>query len=106
MRDDEIVLVGAVLAEACYSLDDIAAACRVSAQWVERYVEEGLLGCAERGPSGLRFSSQDLQRARRIRAIERDFDAVPELAALVADMLEEMEALRMRLERAGVGRNY
>jgi len=29
--------------------------------------------------------------------IERDFDAAPELAALVADLLEELEALRARL---------
>lgn len=34
--------------------------------------------------------------------IERDFDAVPELAALVADLLEEMDELRVRLERAGL----
>jgi chaperone modulatory protein CbpM len=29
--------------------------------------------------------------------IERSFDAAPELAALVADLLEELEALRARL---------
>ena len=104
MRDEEIVLVGVVLEEACYSLDEMAAACRVSAHWIERHVDEGLLGCAESGPGGLRFSNQDLRRARRMHAIERDFDAVPELAALVVDMLEEMEALRMRLERAGLRR--
>ena len=102
MRDDETVLVGAVLEEACYSLDEVAAACRVSIQWVERHVEEGLLGCTDANPAGRRFSSHDLRRARRILAIERDFDAVPELAALVADMLEEMEALRMRIDRAGL----
>lgn len=37
-----------------------------------------------------------LVRARRVRAMERDFDAVPELVALVADILEEIEALRVR----------
>jgi chaperone modulatory protein CbpM len=104
MRDDEIVLVCAVLEEACYSVDELAAACRVSAQWIERRVDEGLLGCAGQGPDGPRFSPQDLRRARRMHAIERDFDAVPELAALVADMLEELEALRVRLDRAGLGR--
>lgn len=100
MREDESVLIGAVLEEACYSLSDMAVACRVSVQWVERHVEEGLLTCAEQGPAGPRFSTQDLQRARRMLAVERDFEAVPELAALVADLLEELEALRARLERA------
>ena len=104
MRDDDMVLVGAVLEGACYSLEEFAAACRVSVQWVERRMEEGLLECAEEGPAGRRFSMQDLRRARRMYALEQDFDAVPELAALVADLLEEMEALRTRLDRAGLGR--
>ena len=104
MRDDEVVLVGAVLEDACYSLDELAAACRVSVQWVEHRVDEGLLGSAGQGPAGRRFSIQDFQRARRMHALERDFDAVPELAALVVDVLEEMEALRTRLERTGFGR--
>lgn len=104
MHDDDVVLVGAVLEEACFSLDELAQACRVSGEWVERHVGEGLLGYAGQSPEGLRFSSHDLQRARRILAMERDFDAVPELAALVADMLEELEALRTRLGRVDLGR--
>jgi chaperone modulatory protein CbpM len=43
-----------------------------------------------------RFSGASLLRARRMRQLERDFDAVPELAALVADMLEEIDSLRSR----------
>jgi chaperone modulatory protein CbpM len=31
-----------------------------------------------------------------MRALERDFDAAPELAALVADLLEELDAVRAR----------
>jgi chaperone modulatory protein CbpM len=38
-----------------------------------------------------------------MRQLERDFDAVPELAALVADLLEEVDDLRGRLRRAGAG---
>jgi chaperone modulatory protein CbpM len=37
-----------------------------------------------------------------MRQLERDFDAVPELAALVADMLEEIDELRARLRAAGI----
>jgi hypothetical protein len=32
-----------------------------------------------------------------MRQLERDFDAVPELAALMADLLEELDELRARL---------
>jgi chaperone modulatory protein CbpM len=33
--------------------------------------------------------------------LERDFDAVPELAALVLDLEDEVAALRARLRRLG-----
>jgi len=35
-------------------------------------------------------------------AVERDFDANPELAALVADLIEEVERLKARLNAAGL----
>ncbi len=53
------------------------------------------------GASEWRFTTTTLARVRRMRDIERTYDAAPELAALVADMLEEMDALRARLRRAG-----
>jgi chaperone modulatory protein CbpM len=48
-------------------------------------------------PETWRFGSRHLWRTRAMHRIERDFDAAPELAALVADLLEEIEALRARL---------
>lgn len=97
------IQVGVVLEDACFTLEQLAAACAVSPDWVVRHVSEGRLT----GPGGSvvewRFTSHDLWRARHIRLIERDFDAEPELAALVADLLEEMEALRARIRRAGLG---
>ena len=102
MRDEDIVLVGTVLEEACFTLDELAAACCVSVQWIERHVAEGSFAGSEISPTERRFTSGDLWRARQMRAIERDFDAAPELAALVADMLDEMAALRARLRRAGL----
>jgi chaperone modulatory protein CbpM len=37
-----------------------------------------------------------------MRQVERDFDAAPELAALMADLLEEVDELRTRLRGAGL----
>jgi chaperone modulatory protein CbpM len=37
-----------------------------------------------------------------MRDLERTYDAAPELAALAADMLEEIDRLRARLRRAGI----
>jgi chaperone modulatory protein CbpM len=54
-------------------------------------------------PSQWRFGSRDLWRVRQIRRLEIAFDAEPELAALVADLLEELDSLRARLQRIGPG---
>lgn len=92
-----------VIDEAALTIDDVAIACSVTTQWVVRHVEEGSLDCAGTRPEQWRFSARALARARRIRAVERNFEAGPELAALVADMLDEIDALRARLRRAGIG---
>lgn len=99
MRDEQ-PLQGMILDDAALSVDELACACSVSTEWVVRHVHEGSFGEIRAMTSEWRFSSRDLGRARRIRALERDFDAVPELAALVADLLEELDSLRARLRRA------
>jgi chaperone modulatory protein CbpM len=101
MRDDE-TLQGTILDDAALSVDELACACSVSTEWVVHHVREGSFGEIRAASAEWRFSSRDLGRARRIRALERDFDAVPELAALVADMLEELDTLRARVRRAGL----
>jgi chaperone modulatory protein CbpM len=101
MQGDEAVR-GVVLDEEALSADELACACSVTIEWVLRHVEEGSFGRPATTVTELRFTGRDLGRARRIRALERDFDAVPELAALVADMLEELDTLRARLRRAGL----
>ncbi len=81
----------------------IAAACAVEPEWLARHLDEGLFPQVASIAGTWRFSSANLVRARRMRRLERDFDAVPELAALVADVLEEMDELRVRLRRVGLG---
>jgi len=101
MRDEDI-LTGIVLEGRCFTLEELCAACALEPEWLERHIEEGLFPAPEGARSEWRFSAVGLYRARRMRSIERDFEAVPELAALVADLLEEMDALRGRLRRAGL----
>ena len=75
----------------------------VSEIWLHERLSLGLfpLRAAER-PEPLRFDTGDLRRAQRLLALERDFDAVPELAALVVDLEEQVAALRARLRRSGL----
>lgn len=90
------VIVGVVLEDACLTLEQLAAACAVEPEWVVTRVTEGLFPVQGAAANEWRFSSAALRRARRMRAIERDFEAAPELAALVADLLDELDALRRR----------
>jgi chaperone modulatory protein CbpM len=100
MREDDILL-GSLMEDSWLTLEQVAAACAVEPAWLLRHLDEGLFPHAESVAGVWRFSGPALLRARRMRQIERDFDAVPELAALVADLLEEMDDLRARLRCAG-----
>jgi chaperone modulatory protein CbpM len=101
MRDEQ-VLIGSLMEETWLTLEQVAAACTVEPAWLVRHIEEGLLPQVESVAGVWRFSSQALLHARRMRQLERDFEAEPELAALVADMLAELDALRVRLRCAGL----
>lgn len=94
---NEDILIGTFLEDSWLTLEQMAAACAVEPDWLVRHLGEGLIPHAESVAGVWRFSGAALVHVRRMRALERDFDAVPELAALVADLLEELDALRARL---------
>lgn len=94
------IIVGVALDEACLTLEQLAAACAVEERWVAERIAEGMLPAVPGPDAQWRFTSAAILRVRRMRGIERDFDAAPELAALVADMLDELDELRRRLGEA------
>ena len=99
----EDILTGVPLDETALTLDELARACAVEPHWIVERIEAGFLGGAPAEQGGcMRFTSVELVRAKRLAATERDFDANPELAALVADLIEEVERLRGRLKAAGL----
>lgn len=77
-------------------IEDVARLCGVSTDWVEARLLDELL-VAERRDGVCYFSSASLGRARQMAWIEQQFNADPALAALVADMTEELRRLRHRL---------
>ena len=101
MRDNDI-LSGSLLDETWLTLEQVAAACAVEPEWLAHHLEWELFPHAASIAGTWRFTRAHLTRARRMWRLERDFDAVPELAALMADVLEEMDELRARLRRAGL----
>ena len=89
-------LHGTLIDEMTLTCEELAHACCVEPQWVIEHIETGVLGRRARYIESYRFTSYDLKRARRMYQLERDFDAVPELAAIVVDLMEEVEQLRKK----------
>ena len=100
--------VALLLEEAQLTLDELALSCAVSREWIIEHVHAGVLPArpdapiTAADPARWLFSGGDLLRIRRLTDIERGFDANPELAGLVADLLDELERLRVRVRRAGL----
>lgn len=101
--DEQDVLIGTLMEDCWLTLEQLAAACSVEPDWLIRHIDEGLFPGAVSIAGTWRFTSASLARARRMRELEVRFDAGPELAALMADLLEEMDELRARLRRGGAG---
>jgi chaperone modulatory protein CbpM len=93
---------GVLLDEVALSLEELARAVDVEPEWVVRHVQAGVLGGeVSVQVTSWRFRSGDLDRARRLLRLERDFDANEDLAALVIDLGDEIRRLRTRLRVLG-----
>jgi chaperone modulatory protein CbpM len=73
--------------------DDIARICCVTTHWVHTRIEQEILHAVMRDGTYY-FSSQMLFRAKQVASIEHQYDADPQLAALVADLIDEVRTLR------------
>lgn len=103
IREVTEVVSAVPLEDAALNLDELAQACAVEPEWVVQRVQAGVLRGGALGEGGnWRFTSIDLVRARRLREVERAFDADEDLAALVVDLSEEVRRLRARLRAAGL----
>lgn len=96
-------LTAVLIDEVALTMEEFARACAVEHDWVVQRVRTGILmECASDDCVTWRFTSADLVRARRLRQIERDFEASDDVAALVVDLSEEISRLRGKLSAAGV----
>ena len=87
-----------LLDDAALTLQQLARVCHVTPEWVHTRVEAGVLQPLHGGGAAeWRFASATLTRARRIAQLEHTYDADPQLAALAADLMEEVARLRRQL---------
>ena len=83
-------------------LETLAHACSVRVEYVRTLIDEGLLEPPPQAPE-LHFGSAELARVRRIRRLQRDFEANLQSVAVMLDLIDEVERLRVQLRRAGLG---
>ena len=82
-------------------LEAFASACGADVAFVRALVDEGLVQPILQQPAW-RFSGEALARVRRIRRLQRDFEANLQSVAVMLELIDEIERLRAALHRAGV----
>jgi chaperone modulatory protein CbpM len=98
MTERDRYLTGILLDERLeLSLGDLCRLCRVTGDEIRDMVTEGILDPRGDNPQSWCFSGQALIRVERTLHLQRDLQVNLAGAALVLDLLEELEALRCRL---------
>jgi chaperone modulatory protein CbpM len=82
------------------SLADLCRACQLPAERVFELVDEGVIEPLGREPARWRFRAVSVRRVRCVQRLERDLGINVAGAALVLDLLDELERLRGRLRRS------
>ncbi len=95
-------LAGIILDEqAPLTLEEFCRACAARAELIIDLVEEGVLAPIGREPHHWRFTGAHMRRARLALRLQRDLDVNLAGAALALQLLDEIEALRARLQAIG-----
>jgi len=101
MTNDILALLsGEVLEEDVeLTLAELCFACQVPAERVIELVQEGIVEPSGRNPAHWRFQGVSVCCVRSVLRLERDLGINIAGAALVLDLLEEIQALRRRVRR-------
>ncbi len=86
-----------------FTLVDLCRACGAERTYLLELVGEGVLEPVGSKPEDWRFSGPSLRTARTALRLDHDLELGPSGAALVLSLLEEIDSLRARLRRAGLG---
>ena len=95
-------LTGSILDDdSCFTLDELSHACSVQTEFIIELIEEGIVEPLQlqREQQHWTFTGKSLLRARKARRLQQDLGINLAGAALVLDMMEEIEQLRERLKR-------
>ncbi len=97
------ILIGSVVGdEGVLALEELARACGAEVEWIVELVAVGVLGPEGRETTDWRFRAVDLTCVRRVARLQRDFGASIEAAAVMIDLLNQIDQLHARLKQAGL----
>lgn len=93
------IQTGLLLDDECsLTLSEMSRACMTHAEWIVELVDQGILEPHGRDALHWRFPGSNLQRARTVMRLQQDLSINLAGAALVLDLLQEIETLRARLQ--------
>lgn len=107
-RDLMSLLRGEVLEEEVeLTLAELCQSCRVPAVRIVEMVEEGIVDpqgaeILDHEPSRWRFAGRSVRRVHCVLRLQRDLGVNLAGAALAIDLLEELDAMRIRLQRLDI----
>ena len=97
-------ITGQVVEEEVHlTLGELCRACSAPQEHVVTWVFEGVLEPVGQMPREWRFGGDSLRRARLALRLTNDLEINPSGIALALDLLDEIAALRARLQRKGLG---
>ena len=92
---------GTVVEEVHLTLVELCQACCADETHVQTWVMEGVLEPLGNSPQDWRFSGDSLRRAQLALRLSRDLDINPPGVALALDLLDQIAALKARLQHTG-----
>jgi chaperone modulatory protein CbpM len=87
--------------EVRFTLVELCQACSADEEHLLAWVFEGVLQPVGDSPQDWRFGGDSLRRARLAQRLAQDLEINPPGVALALDLLDEIAALRARLQRVG-----
>lgn len=104
MRQTNRTAAHAVLVEddVQFTFDELCRTCRADGEQLRALIHEGVLTPSGEDSQQWRFAGTALRRTRVALRLTRDLQLSADAAALVLDLLDEIDALKARLHRAGI----
>ena len=104
MSDTQRTAMEAVIVEndLRFTFADLCRACAAKPSFIAALVDEGLVRPSGSGPEDWQFEGEALARVRAASRLTRDLQLDVGAMALVLDLLDEIDALKAQLRRAGL----